>query len=485
MYYLIMTLTVAASIAANQAVRSIGTEYIGKYFVETAPDQVGISAPTPPEASPPSLVEGASLGEVTLVLLAGVSAGSMVASLSGPAAEASEASAVEPAAIAETVGEWAADIASAVPVSAPAALDATEQLAIGGSDSLVASAQNPENQAILALVRDTPHRRPDGTAFLPIATQRLFDMRWQVSRQSDVPMAHEIPGQVITNPATGTMIHATLAGVIEPASGKFPYLGMEVRAGDLLAYLRPTMGASERAQIEARIEQLVNLVSLTEKQIARLKEVMFVRYRVNKIEALKLEMDGHRRELASLQASLTRREALRATDDGVISHIDTVVGGTVGQGQAVFGIVDPNSLWVEAAAYDPAIAANIRSATALTSDGQGIDLEFVGGGLVLSNQAIPLRFSILNAPPGLSVGKPVTVIVRHAETIPGIPVPSASVIRDGDGRSIVWERITAETFLPRQVRAVRVAGDIMVVQSGLADGARVITEGASLLSQVR
>jgi hypothetical protein len=45
--------------------------------------------------------------------------------------------------------------------------------------------------------------------------------------------------------------------------------------------------------------------------------------------------------------------------------------------------------------------------------------------------------------------------------------------------------MTAETFLPRQVRAVRVAGDIMVVQSGLADGARVVTEGATLLNQVR
>jgi len=210
-----------------------------------------------------------------------------------------------------------------------------------------------------------------------------------------------------------------------------------------------------------------------------------VRYRANKIEAMKVQMDGYRRELSALQSSLGRRDVLRATADGVISRIDAVVGGTVNQGQAVFEIVDPGALWIEAAAYDPEIASNIKSATAVTSDGQGVDLEFIGGGLVLSNQAIPLRFRVLNAPKGLSVGKPVTVIVRHADTIAGIPVPAGSVIRDGDGRSVVWERMTAETFLPRQVRAVRVAGDIMVVQSGLADGARVVTEGATLLNQVR
>jgi len=105
--------------------------------------------------------------------------------------------------------------------------------------------------------------------------------------------------------------------------------------------------------------------------------------------------------------------------------------------------------------------------------------------MTLSNQAIPLRFRVSGPHEGLSVGKPVTVIVQQNKTIAGIPVPASSVIRDGDGRSIVWERTGAETFVPRQVRATRVAGNQMVVESGLANGARVVTEGASLLNQIR
>jgi len=496
-----MTLTVAASIAATSITREIGTKYIARYFIEAEPGDLGVPAPKEPpapanaervapsggpsEAPLQTIAGGPTIGAVTPILIA--SASNDVAAVSAALATlAPSADETVPAPADEKDAERADDVVEAAPASAPGDETAVEPDAHATNAAVGDIATvDPVNQVILELVRDTPHRLPDGTAFLPIATQRVFDMRWQVSRIADVPMAHEIPGHVITNPGTGTMIHAALAGVIEANQGTFPYIGMTVRAGDLLAYLQPTMNVSERTQIEARVQQLVNLISLTEKQIERLKEVMFVRYRVNKIESLKVQMDGYRRELATLQSSLGSRDALRATADGVISRIEAVVGGTVNQGQAVFEIVDPNALWIEAAAYDPEIASNIRNATAVTSDGQGVDLEFIGGGLVLSNQAIPLRFRVLNAPEGLSVGKPVTVIVRHEETISGIPVPAASVIRDGDGRSVVWERMTAETFLPRQVRAVRVAGDIMVVQWGLADGARVVTEGATLRNQVR
>jgi hypothetical protein len=493
-----MTLTIAASLAASSIVREMSTKYVALYFIDNEPADLGLPAPKEPtapaslervapsggpsEAPLQTIAGGPTIGAVTPILIA--SASNEVAAptaLVTPAASVAEA----PAASDNTIAERADDVVAAAPASAAGDETAIEPEAGSAVAAMGGIAVDPVNEVILELVRDTPHRRPDGTAFLPIATQRVFDMRWQVSRVADVPMAHEIPGHVITNPGTGTMIHAALAGVIEANQGTFPYIGMKVRSGDLLAYLQPTMNVSERTQIEARVQQLVNLISLTEKQIERLKQVMFVRYRVNKIEAMKVQMDGYRRELATLQSSLGSRDALRATADGVISRIDAVVGGTVNQGQAVFEIVDPGALWIEAAAYDPEIASNIRTATAVTSDGQGVDLEFIGGGLVLSNQAIPLRFRVLNAPDGLSVGKPVTVIVRHEETISGIPVPAASVIRDGDGRSVVWERMTAETFLPRQVRAVRVAGDIMVVQSGLADGARVVTEGATLLNQVR
>ena len=95
------------------------------------------------------------------------------------------------------------------PPSAPAAGEAPA--AVGPSGD----AADAQSKVILDLARDTPYRQADGAAFLPIATQRLFSMRWLVSRRAAVPLAFEIPGHVITNPSTGTTVPATLAGVVE------------------------------------------------------------------------------------------------------------------------------------------------------------------------------------------------------------------------------------------------------------------------------
>src|SRR5690606_13855585 len=144
------------------------------------------------------------------------------------------------------------------------------------------------------------------------------------------------------------------------------------------------------------------LISLTDKQIQRLKDVMFVRYRDNKIEALRVERHGYRRELAALQKSIGGEETLRAPVDGVISGISVSAGGTAQQGQIIVEVVDPTALWVEASAYDLSAIGEIESATARLPDGTLLELDYAGGGLVLANQAVPLRFRIRNAPEGLT-----------------------------------------------------------------------------------
>src|SRR5690606_37167275 len=129
----------------------------------------------------------------------------------------------------------------------------------------------------------------------------IFSFEWEIARRTEVPMAVEMTGRVVTEPGTGTSVQAELGGLVQPQNGQFPYIGMRVRKGDPIAILQPTFGVTERAQTEARIQQLTNLVSLTNKQIRRLEDVLFVRYRSNKIEALKVEREGYRRELATLQ----------------------------------------------------------------------------------------------------------------------------------------------------------------------------------------
>jgi membrane fusion protein, heavy metal efflux system len=128
---------------------------------------------------------------------------------------------------------------------------------------------------------------------------------------------------------------------------------------------------------------------------------------------------------------------------------------------------------------------DIRAASASTAEGETVPLEFIGRGLTLRQQAVPLQFRITRASPTLTVGKPVTVIVRSSRRLSGIVLPSDSVVRAANGETIVFEHASAERFVPRPVRYRPLDGERVLVLAGIDPGTRVVTEGAGTLSQIR
>ena len=204
----------------------------------------------------------------------------------------------------------------------------------------------------------------------------------------------------------------------------------------------------EEAQIRERITELTNEIELDRKRMAMLNEVVYIRYRVNKIEEIRTEIQGLIRRVSVLEDSLRKTYELRAQTDGVISEVGASAGEHVEEGTTLFRIIDPRMLWVEASGYEQGLQNSIQSANALTIDGSSIDLEFVGGGLSLSNQAIPLLFEVISTDASaLSIGNPVTVFVRTKDSeAEGIAIPRSGLVRDTDGSTLVWKKISAELF---------------------------------------
>ncbi len=220
--------------------------------------------------------------------------------------------------------------------------------------------------------------------------------------------------------------------------------------------------------------------------MARLEEVIYVRYRTSKIEELRVEIIGLQRQKDVLQKSLTRRYEIRALTDGVISHAEVAVGQQVQEGNTLFEVVDPTRLWVEAIDFEPGTAEQISHASAVMPDSRILDLKFLGGGLSLLNQAVPLRFEIVNPVPGLAVDNPVTVVVQKGSGhFEGIKVPRKSVVRTSDGRQLVWDRRTAERFVSHHVSTLPIDADYLLVTSPLHSSTRIVTDGASVIDQVR
>jgi membrane fusion protein, heavy metal efflux system len=208
------------------------------------------------------------------------------------------------------------------------------------------------------------------------------------------------------------------------------------------------------------------------------------------IPAIKIvEAEGELRALRQkrneLLPTLSDREEVRAPISGVISTSSVVPGQVVDAREVVFEIVDPSRFWVEAIAHDSSVVSNLRHAIAVTNSGERLPLEFAGAGLSLKQQAAPLSFRVTQVSPNLSIGRPVTVILQSTIEINGIVLPASSLVRAPSGLWVVWVKTEPERFEPHTVRHEPLDGQRVVVLAGLKPDMRVVTEGATLINQIR
>jgi len=181
-------------------------------------------------------------------------------------------------------------------------------------------------EALLGLMGDTPQRLFDGAVFLPISTQRVFGLRTVIGERIMVPTTTELPGRIVPNPSSNTLLQVRYDGTIEAANGRFPFVGRKVKRGELLAYLRPTNSHVDEARLAESIQALTNNIELSRQRMTRLEEVIYVRFRTSKIEELQVEINGLQRQKTVLEKSLNRRYELRAMTEGVVSSVGAAVG---------------------------------------------------------------------------------------------------------------------------------------------------------------
>ncbi|WCM91269.1 HlyD family efflux transporter periplasmic adaptor subunit [Acidovorax sp. NCPPB 2350] len=329
-----------------------------------------------------------------------------------------------------------------------------------------------------------PRRLPDGSVFLPKPAQRQLQVRTQPVAQEALARTHELAGRVVMDPNAGGKVQAMVAGRLEPGPRGLPQVGQAVRRGEVLAHVQPANGAIERSGQMAQVAELRAAKTLADKRLARLRELSETVPRKD-IEAAESESASLAARIAALGTGLSGRDPLVAPVDGVIASANAVAGQVVDARELVFEVVNPQRLRIEALAYDAAVARDVAGAF-MAVEGERVPLAFVGAGRSLREQALPMLFGASGERIArLAVGQPVTVFVQGAATVPGLRVPSASVLRNAANQSIVWVKTAPETFAPRTVTLEPLDGASVAVTSGLAAGDRVVTQAATLLNQIR
>lgn len=329
---------------------------------------------------------------------------------------------------------------------------------------------------------DLAQRFPDGAVFVPKASQRILGVRTIMVRAEDHRRAVTLAGRVIPDPSASGAVQTSVTGRLSPPPGGFPRLGQRVKSGDVLAYVQPALGAADLTSQQQQSRELDQQIALVQRRLERLRPIANVIAR-SQIEDAELELKGLQERRGNLERAPREPERLTAPVDGVIAAAAATPGQVVEVNALIFQIANPDRLWIEALTFDALAGAN--NATARLNDGRSLDLRYQGTGFADRNQAIPIHFAVEGAPRGLRMGQLLTVLAQTEEVRTGIAVPRTSVVRAGNGVSIVYQHANAERFVPREVRVEPLDGERVLVVAGLEPSVRVVTQGVELLNQIR
>ena len=335
-----------------------------------------------------------------------------------------------------------------------------------------------------AVIRDVAQRLPDGRVFAPKAAQRILAILTMAAVEAEHRRSVEMAGRVVPDPNASGFVQTAIGGRLAAPPGGFPVLGAVVKAGDVMAFVEPSLAAADQSSIRQSKAELDQEIALEEREVARAKTLAATgTVSQTQLESAELTLQGLRERRAALDAIRMEPEVLVAPVAGVISKVNAAPGLIADTNTEVFHIIDPAQLWVEALSFGGEPVSG--NASIGGENGAAIPLSLIGAGFAEDGQAQPVHFRIEDVSGALQVGDRVTVFAETASVTKGIAAPREAVIRGANGEDIVFVHMAPELFEPRAVRTEPLDGGRVIIVAGIAAGDRMVTQGAELLNQLR
>jgi RND family efflux transporter MFP subunit len=337
----------------------------------------------------------------------------------------------------------------------------------------------------------------------------LKEQQWQADFATALAgerlLRESVPATGLLRPSADGEAHMTspIDGHLAPAFGGFPYTGLRVEAGQVIAYLVPQLGGeADVAGLELAVTRATSLRNLARQERERLdalwndrsvpyRDVLEARSAEEVAEA---ELTAARRRLAQVQRTEEGEAAgvpIRAPIGALVARVDVAPGGFVEEGDRLFHLVDPERLWLEARVAE-ADLGRIQSPAGAWFHVQGFDETFEvapGGGARLvafgamvdpESRTVPVIFEFPRPDPRLRVGQAVTARVFTGEEETALAVPAGALINDA-GADVLYVQTGGERFERRLVRTGLRDGEYVAIEAGLAPGERVVSRGAYLV----
>lgn len=347
---------------------------------------------------------------------------------------------------------------------------------------------------------------PDGVTFLKEHQWKL-PFRSESLARTSLTQRVRTPARILLPPGRGAHALAPLGGRLESAPGAQALRpGDPVKAGQILALLRPVFSetTARLAETEAEFATAQATLAQAESALARVRRLAAEQAKsAREVQEAELALATARARHAAAAALLgslrpdgvsadldpARRIALTAPIDGVLDSITAGPGETVAAGQAVFRVVDPTVVWIEARIPEARIDGMRAAADALLesrdtpgrfardpADGW---LRPVAFGLEVDpdTRTVPLVYEVSNPDHRLRPGQWVNLAVAVAHATNALVLPDTGIVEEA-GRPIGYVQLDGETFEKRELTLGIRDGDRVEVLFGIAAGERVVTLGA-------
>ncbi len=295
----------------------------------------------------------------------------------------------------------------------------------------------------------------------------------------------------VTVPALVNFNELKTSRVVPLVSGKVATIkvheGDQVKSGQILL----TIASPDSSAMAANISR--DRSALATKKVILARDQDLYQHKAISLEELQqAELDVKAAEAtvandvsqAAITGGSSSQAVLRSPISGTVVARNISVGEAVSAGSTpCFTITDPTAAWVIAQLYQQDLrdvqlgdTAVIRSPVLKKPiDGK---ITYIGASIDPNTLTVPVRIAADNEDGLLKQGMYVDAQIIPAKTVVATLVPDAAVLRDADNLPFVYVEVAEGKFARRHVTLGAGVDDETILESGLADGDKVLADGA-------
>lgn len=316
-------------------------------------------------------------------------------------------------------------------------------------------------------------------------TQFLFNIYTKQIEIGDFTESTKLFGTIIPSSSGQAIVTAPQNGKIVSLSVN---VGQQVKQGQQLAIIEQNIDAASQVNLLAEKNNVDAEYEAAKKEYERLKTIQDIASKKELSEAeARYQKASDNKKLFNSTGGKT--VVLKSPIDGVIGNFTFSIGSTINSNETIFTITNLSKVYVEAQVFDKdaeKVNTGVKYTVECTNDNHKtaeVKLLALAQNINPTNQSQRVLFEMENKDGEFKIGEFVNISVFASQSKKQIAVPN-SAISELNGKSIIFIKDFAEQYSLVYVSLGDNNGTYTVINKGLEEGERIVTNGAYQLKMM-